>query len=165
MALTTIDFGSQVDFLNKDELRAALAEDAALRRIVTGVKIEEFSAFSQQTQVAGAAVPYYTTPVNMVGGGLMWAVMTCGLEISASQASRVYKGIPAGPTPTIQTGTGRVVQQTAASTTPSFAFSKGQCTLRAGEQLTFVVSGAGNILSVYIAAISCPAERFAELLV
>ena len=163
MGIVTLDFGQQVDILNKRELQDALREDAMLRRAITGVKIEEF--FSNQGLGPNSTVPYFITPPNMVGAGLMWAVMNAGLELTSNVVSRVYKMVPPGPTPTVTTGAGRCVQVAGSSATPNFAFSKGQLTLRAGEQLTFMASGAGNISSVFIAAISIPAERFAELLI
>jgi hypothetical protein len=56
-----------------------------------------------------------------------------------------------------------MVANASSALTPNMSFSKGQCTLRAGEQLTVVASV--SIASVFITAISCPAERFAELLI
>ena len=163
MALLTLDFGQQVDILNKRELEDALRQDAALRSVIMGVKYEE--AF-YNVGVIGASAGFFATPVNMVAAGLMWAVMNIGLELSASQASRIYKGaFPVGTTPTVGAGQLRMSSNAGASTTPNFPYSKGQLSLRHGEQLTIIPSGSANILTVFITAISIPSERFGELLV
>ena len=165
MGKVKLDFGATIDILNHGELREALNEDRALRRVLTGVKSAEYFA---PTSVIGAATTFFTTPAAMVGAGLMWAVMNVGAELSTAQTFRLYKGIPPGPAggvPVTGTGMARAAGTSASGQVPNLTFSKGQLTLRAGEQLTLIAAGAANVLSVFITAISVPAERFGELLI
>lgn len=158
MALTTLDFGTQVDLLNDGELREALAEDRRLRAEIRGIRNPEFFV---PTGTIGAGNTTYTTPVSMVSGGEMWAVMNIGCEQASSAAFRVYKGVPPG----VASGFGRFFGQAPnASTTPQLTYSKGQFPLRAGDQLT-IISASTALLSVLIVAIAVPAERYGELLI
>jgi hypothetical protein len=155
--LMTLELGSTVDLLNHGELRDALREDAELRAAVVGVKpMDKFFGLN----VIGAAVQAFSTPPGMVAAGYMWAVMNCGIELSAAGVTRIYKGVPGQ----FAAGFGRFVTQTASTATNSASFSKGQLMVRTEDQLTFQVPGAGNILSVFISAIEIPAERVGELL-
>jgi hypothetical protein len=158
--LQKLDFGESLDLLTKDELAAALHEDAALRRAIVGVKTVEF--FNNAGQI-GASVNTYTFPPSPASG-YVWAVMNLGFELSAAGVTRVYKaggGVPLS-TPI---GGNRFAGQTASTIANSLTFSKGQLMLRSGDQLVFLVPGAGFLLSAFMSAIEVPAERIGELLI
>src|SRR5690348_5278178 len=92
MAKFVLDFGSTVDMLTHDELRAALAEDARLRTDLAGVRSMDQNFNINQI---GASQFLFTTPAGMVQSGYVWSVMNIGVELAASSQVRVYKGIPA----------------------------------------------------------------------
>lgn len=157
MAKVVLDFGTEIDMLSKGELQEALAEDARLRSIVAGVKSAEFWA---NAGVIGAAQATYTTPVNMIGNGYVWAIMAAGCEPSAAGGVKVIKQNYSGSV----NGFNRVVGQLNNVASVSYAsWSKGQLMLRAGDVLTFAPA-SGNVLSVWLSAIEIPAERIGELL-
>lgn len=163
MGRVVLDFGTEVDLLNKSELAEALAEDARLRQIVAGIKPVTYWANSG---VTGGASQLYTTPQSLVASGRVWAVMNVGLELAVASQVRMYlngDNLPAGA----PAGKGRAVNLiTSSAVLGSAQFSKGQLMLNAGETLTFFANTASAfILSVFIMAISCPAERVGELLV
>lgn len=160
--LVTLDFGSQVDLLNKRELQDALREDAALRSVLTGIKgAEAFYPLSVINPGAAVGLAVFTTPASMVGSGYTWAIMNVGFELSVAAQVRIWRQGFSGTT----NGANRFVTQTGSTVTGNASFSKGQCTVRGGELLTFQALGAALILSVFISAIEAPAERFGEVLV
>lgn len=165
--LQVIDFGAKVDMLTKDELAEALAEDARLRAVVTGVKAGELWLNTSSLQGQG-------TVVATLGGGspqapaqgFVWAVMNIGLELATSSQVRVYKGVPShyAVGAVAPDGSGRLVTTMQSFITPSAQFSKGQLTMKAADYLTLVaVTGGSNILSVFLSYIEVPAERQGEL--
>jgi hypothetical protein len=156
--LQKVDFGESLDVLTKDELAAALSEDAAIRRAVTGVKSLDFNYNSSQT----GSLATYTIPATPAGG-FVWAVMNVGFELSAAGVTRLYKEGGSSPAST-PVGTGRFVGQTGSTIANSLTFSKGQLMLRAGEHLVAFVPGSGVVLSVFMTVIEVPAERVGELL-
>ena len=158
--LTTLDFGTSVDLLNKQELEEALAEDARLRAIVAGVKPVE--VFINLGTIGANATIFSTTgtPPQAPTSGYIWAIMSLGAELSAGAVFNVYKGTPAA----VATGGGKPVFRGASANVQVGNFAKGQIWLRPNDQLTFI-PGSGNILSVYFVAIEVPAERVGELLI
>lgn len=161
--LTTLDFGQQVDLLNKQELADALADDARLRSIVAGVKQGEMWINSG---APGMGTTFYTSTgavPQCPAAGYLWAVMNLGVELSAASNLRLYKS--ANPQTSTQVGNGRGIATTTASQgLQNFPFSKGQFTLKTGDVFTLVpVTGAINILSIFMAYIEIPAERQGEL--
>lgn len=172
MAKVVLDFGTTVDMLNKDELQEALAEDARLRALVTGVK--PFEVFLNSAQITALTPPGATANVITTSGGMfqapasgyVWAVMLTGWEVSGAGTNvRLYKGSWANASATAN-GTGRLVaSNTGTPNAASFLFSKGQLMMKAGDQLTFVcVTAAQTLLGIYYAGIEIPAERVGELL-
>lgn len=162
MAKFVLELGSKVDLLTKEEVSEALAEDAAIRAAITGVKTVD-----QFWNLGGIGAPgsnNFATPVNMVASGLVWAVLNIGFELSAAAVVRVYKGTATWATPGTPIGAGRLVGTAASLITPSVQFAKGQCMLRGGDQLSFVVPGAPLLLSAFLTATEIPAERVGELL-
>ena len=159
--MVKLDFGETIDMLNARELREELATDRELRSVLTGIRYEE--AFFNTNQI-GAAAATFSTPVGMVAAGRMWAIMNVSAEVAASTALRIWKGVPPGNPPAAGTGLGRSVSSGTSNSQPNLQFSKGQFSLRAGDQMTIIL-GSSTLLSVFITAISAPAERFGELLV
>lgn len=159
MAKMTLDFGQEIDILNSRELRAELDRDRGMREVLTGVRYEE--AFFN-SGIVGPATNIFVTPQSMVAAGRMWAIMNVGTELASNVVFRIYK---TGSVASITSGAARMVAVAPASATPNIAFSKGQLALRNGDQLTIFSAGTGTINSVFITAISIPAERFGELLV
>jgi hypothetical protein len=159
MAIVTLDFGSKMDMLNKQELAEALAEDARLRAVVAGVKPTEI--FIGPGIIGTPATIFSTTgtPPQAPTNGYIWAVMAIGCDLSTGASLTVYKGTPAA----VQLGA-KLVARGGSANAQAFNFSKGQLWLRPGDQLTFI-PGAGNLLSVYLNAIEVPAERAGELLI
>lgn len=155
----TLDFGKQIDMLTKGEFEDALAEDAKIRAIITGVKpVEVFIP----TSIIGPGVAVYSTSGNppvAPASGYIWAVMAVGLDLSAGSALNVYKGTPSA----VGQG-GRAVIHNASTNVQLATFSKGQLWIRPGDQLTFIVAAA-SILSVFMNVIEIPAERVGELLI
>lgn len=163
MAWFNLDFGEKFETLTQAELRAELETDRAIREALTGVKnVEQFYPLSVIAPGSTTGPSTYTTPAGMVPAGYKWAVMSIGAELAAAQGVRVYKGVP--PTGAPQGG-GRFVGQMGSAVTPGITFSKGQFTMAGGDVMTFNVLSSGNLLSLFIAAIEIPAERFGELLV
>jgi hypothetical protein len=164
MAVFELHAGGRIDTVTPRELHhELLAQDARLKADLSGVKWGEI--FVPSGQIAGAQT--YTTSLasQVPGAGFIWAIMGVGLELSASSQVRVYKRAPvfAGPGTITPSGNGRLVTTLASFVTPSSQFSKGQLTLRQGEQLTLVMVTAGSILSVYVAYIEVPAEQQGKL--
>lgn len=177
MAIFTFQPGARFETLTKPELSDALAAEFNRQTEVTlrGVKPQEIFLNLSQIQQLGGAQPGSAASVNVLtlpgtagftpGNGFVWAVMTAGVELTGASNIRIYKGAPPGLTST-PTGIGRLVfANTGTPTAAAANFSKGQVMMRSGEQLSFVtVTPAQFFLSVYIAAIQCPAERVGELL-
>jgi hypothetical protein len=156
--LQRFDFGERLDLLTKDELTAALREDALIRAAVVGVKVARpwFNLGA-----IGPAASSFTTPANMVNSGYTWSIMSAGAELSANAFMRVTYGRSSGAID----GSNRVAAGWTTNTGISWqSFSKGQLILQAGEQLVFTPAGAVTILSLALAAIEIPAERIGELL-
>jgi hypothetical protein len=163
MGIVKLDFGESIDMLNARELREELATDRELRNVLTGIRQEEAFFPSGQILAQGTGA-VFSTPVGMVSAGRMWAIMNVSAECAASTALRLWKGVPPGVVPAAGTGMGRSVASGTSNSQPNLQFSKGQFTLRTGEQITIIL-GSSTLLSVFISAISAPAERFGELLV
>jgi hypothetical protein len=71
---------------------------------------------------------------------------------------RLYKGQPqfAGAGTITPSGNGRLIDTFASFVTPSGQFSKGQFTLKGGDNWTLVMVTAGSILSIYMSYIEVP---------
>lgn len=166
MGTVKLDFGESIDMLDRRELREELDRDRDLRSILSGIRQEE--VFFNTNQVGAAAT--FSTPVGMVAAGRKWAIMNVSCETAASTALRLWKGVPpgnpagVGGPPAAGTGFGRSVASGTSNSQPNQQFSKGQFSLAAGDQLTIIL-GSSTLLSVFITAISAPAERFGELLI
>ena len=159
MAVVTLDFGSKVDMLNKDELREALIEDARERAKITGVK--QFRMWLNGGTVGMGGLNFTTTgnPPQGPAQGYIWMVMNLGIELSAAAALKIYlnSGLAAA-------GSNRLIASVGTgSAVPTFPFSKGQFPLFAGDTVTFVV-GSNAIESIFMTGIEIPAERIGELL-
>lgn len=165
--LATLHVGGQIETTTPAELHKALTDqDARLRADLSGVKQAEFFINSG---TAGMGTQLFTTsgqPPQSPTQGYVWAIMALGFELALSSQVRIYKGQPASMTAAsfVPTGAGRLVTTCASFITPSAQFSKGQLTLKAADQMTFVgVTAGANFLSVWCSYIEVPAEQQGKL--
>lgn len=165
--LATLHVGGQIETTTPAELHKALTDqDARLRADVSGVKQAEF--FVNSGAPGMGAVVYTSTgqPPQSPTQGFIWAIMAMGFELALASQVRVYKGAPAGIAVGALTpiGSGRLVTTCANFITPSAQFSKGQFTLKAGDQFTLVTpTASANILSIWCSYIEVPAEQQGKL--
>ena len=157
MSKIVLDFGTEVDMLNKTELQEALAEDARLRALTAGVK--QFRMFINSAQLGVTSFSLSGNPPQGPASGFTWMIMNIGAELSAAAGLRVYLSSGANAA-----GGNRLVAASGTgSANVAFQFSKGQFPVYAGEALTFVV-GSNLIQSIFMTGIEIPAERIGELL-
>ena len=164
MGKFALSVGSHIETTTPGELDRALRDqDIRLRADVSGVKWGEL--FIPSGVIAGAQSFTNAPSQYSPSAGYLWAVMDVGLELSLSSQVRIYKGVPpfAGPGSIAPSGNGRVVATLSSFVTPSGQFSKGQFTLKAGDQFTLVMTTAGSILSVYMSYIEVPIEQQGKL--
>lgn len=162
--LATLHVGGTIETTTPAELHKALTDqDARLRADVSGVKQGEI--FIPSGVIAGAQTFTNANGQYAPAAGFVWAVMNIGLELSVSSQVRLYKGQPAfaGPGTITPSGNGRVIDTLSSFVTPSGQFSKGQFTLKGGDQWTAVMVTAGSILSIYLAYIEVPIEQQGKL--
>ena len=170
MGMFALHAGGHIETTTPKELHHALLDqDARLMADVAGVKWGE--VFLNSAMIAPQLAPsgqVFTSSGNMSqtpGAGYLWAVMNVGLELSVASQIRLYKGSPAfiGPGTFTPAGNGRLITTFANFVTPSGQFSKGQFTLKAGDQFTAVMVTAGTILGVYWTYIEVPIEQQGKL--
>ena len=158
MGKVILDFGTEVDMLNKTELQEALAEDARVRALITGVKQFRLWLNGGTPGMNAASFTMSGTPPQGPAQGFIWMVMNVGAELSASGALRMFLNSGSNAA-----GGNRLVGATGSgSAFPTISFSKGQCPWFAGDSFTFTTGALINDL--FITGIEIPAERIGELL-
>jgi hypothetical protein len=162
--------GGSIETLTRPEAQQLLRAEYEVTRIEKLRGVKEGDCWINAGTIGASTLVYSTSGASpqCPANGFVWAVTNIGLEVAANGNVRLYKGVPALGTASAPLGGGRYVTLigTAGSSgvVANQFFSKGQLTLKNGDQLTFASPTAGAfLLSIFISYIEVPAEKRGEL--